>query len=110
VRYEAGSKLAGVIYIHRISDKRFAGISAPNFKISRELCGDTSLKNVVLVTNMCGGRGSQDVGEAHERELTANFFKPVLDKGAQLTHHRYIPKSAHDIQRIMENQPAPPRA
>ena len=71
----------------------------------RELCGDTTLKNVVLVTNMWG-EVSQDVGEARERELTTNFFKPVLDKGAQLARHRNTPESAHDIVRsIMKNQP-----
>jgi len=71
----------------------------------RELCGDTSLKNVVLVTNMWG-EVSQDVGEARERELTTNFFKPVLDKGAQLARHHHTTESAHDIIRsIMKNQP-----
>ena len=71
----------------------------------RDLCGDTSLKNVSLVTNMWG-EVSQDVGEARERELTTNFFKPVLDKGAQLARHHYTTESAHDIIRyIMKNQP-----
>jgi chromosome segregation ATPase len=105
VRYEKGSKLTGVIYMHRISDTRFTGISGRNFKMFRELCGDTSLKNVILITNMWG-EVSQDVGEARERELTTNFFKPVLDKGAQLARHHNTTKSAYDIIRsIMRNQP-----
>ena len=71
----------------------------------RELCGDSSLKNVVLVTNMWGDV-EQDVGESREKELTTNFFKPVLDKGAQLTRHLNTIQSAHDIvRRIMKNQP-----
>ena len=76
----------------------------------RELCGDTTLKNVVLVTNMWG-QVSQDVGEARERELTTIYLKPALDKGAQLARHHYTPQSTHDIiRRIIENQPIPPRA
>ena len=76
----------------------------------RELCGDTTLKNVVLVTNMWG-EVTQDVGEARERELTTNFFRPVLNKGAQIARHHYNPQSAHDIiRRIMKNQPFRPRA
>jgi len=71
----------------------------------RELCGDSSLKNVILVTNMWG-EVSKDVGEAREKELITNFFKPVLDKGAQLDRHRNTAQSAHDIiRRIMRNRP-----
>ena len=71
----------------------------------RELCGDTTLRNVILVTNMWG-EVTQDVGEARERELTTNFFKPVLDKGAQLARHHNTTESAHYIIRsIMRNQP-----
>ena len=104
-RYEKGSKLAGVIYIHRISDKRFTGITGRNFKMFRELCGDTTLKNVILVTNMWG-EVSRDIGEAREDELTSDFFKPVLDKGAQMARHHNTAQSAHDIiRRIMKNRP-----
>ena len=104
-RYEADLKLAGIVYIHRISDKRFTGNSRRNFQMFRELCGDTSLKNVVLVTNMWG-EVSQDVGEARELELITDFFKTVLDKGAQLARHHNTVKSAHDIIRsIMKNRP-----
>jgi chromosome segregation ATPase len=104
-RYEKGSKLAGVIYVHRISDNRFTGITGRNFKMFRELCGDTTLRNVVLVTNMWG-EVSRDVGEARENELSNNFFKPVLDKGAQMVRHHNTAQSAHDvIRRIMKNRP-----
>ncbi|KAF9653408.1 P-loop containing nucleoside triphosphate hydrolase protein [Thelephora ganbajun] len=103
--YEKGSKLAGVIYVHRISDKRFTGIAGRNFKMFRELCGDTTLKNVVLVTNMWG-EVSRKVGESREDELSGNFFKPVLDKGAQMVRHHNTAQSAHDIIRmIMKNRP-----
>ena len=94
-----------MIYIHRISDKRFTGISGRNFKMFRELCGDSTLKNVILVTNMWG-EVTREVGESRERELTTNFFKPVLDKGAQLARHHNTTQSAHDIIRcIMKNRP-----
>ena len=47
------------------------------------------------------------MGEDREGELTTKFFKPVLDKGAQLVRHYNTPQSAHDIiRRIMRNQPA----
>ena len=71
----------------------------------RELCGDTTLRNVLLVTNMWG-EVSRDVGESRENELASNFFKPVLDKGAQMVRHYNTVQSAHDIiRRIMANRP-----
>ncbi|KAF9647084.1 hypothetical protein BDM02DRAFT_3065838, partial [Thelephora ganbajun] len=105
ITYKAGSKLAGVIYIHRISDLRFTGITGRNFRMFRELCGDSTLKNVILVTNMWG-MVTKAAGEARERGLTTKFFKPVLDEGAQLVRHHNTVESAHDIiRRILKNHP-----
>ena len=86
--------LAGVIYVHRISDRRFTGIAGWNFKMLRELCGDMALKNVVLVTNMWSAV-TREVGEAREKELSATFFKPILEKDAQMVRHFSTPESAH---------------
>ena len=106
-RYEKGSKLSGVIYIHRISDIRFTGISGRNFQMFRELCGETTLKSVVLVTNMWT-RDPRDINEAREIELSGKFFKPVLDKGAQLIRHHDTAQSAHDIiRKIFSNHKLP---
>ena len=104
-RYEEGSTLAGVIYVHRISDNRFGGITGRNFNMFRKLCGESTLKNVVLVTNMWK-RGSQDTNTAREKELSDKFFKPTLNKGAQMIRHHNTTESAHDIiRRIMKNHP-----
>jgi hypothetical protein len=68
--YENGKKLAGVIYIHRISDIRMSGISTRNFNMFRQLCGDSTLKNVVMLTNMWGDV-TREVGEAREADLAS---------------------------------------
>ena len=105
-RYENGSKLSGIIYIHRISDERFTGVSVRNFRMFRQLCGDSTLKNVILVTNMWG-KVKQGVGEARERELVDTYFKAALDKGAQLVRHHDTTQSSHDIiRRIIKNDPS----
>ena len=104
-RYEEGSTLAGVIYIHRISDNRFSGITARNFNLFRKLCGESTLKNVILVTNMWEV-DPQDINEARERELSSKFFKLTLDKGAQMVRHHDTTESAHEIiRRIVDNRP-----
>jgi hypothetical protein len=108
-RYKDGAKLAGIIYVHRISDERFTGISVRNFKMFRQLCGESTLKNVILVTNMWG-KVEQGVGEAREQELGGVYFKPALDGGAQLVRHHNTTQSSHDIiRRIMMNDPTPLR-
>ena len=104
-RYEKGSRLSGVIYIHRISGGQFGGISGRNFDAFCKLCGDAALKNVVLVTNMWEGV-PPDVGEAREYELFSKHFKPALHKGARMVQHRNTVQSAHDIiQMIVANTP-----
>ncbi|KAI5989615.1 P-loop containing nucleoside triphosphate hydrolase protein [Pisolithus orientalis] len=105
--YEHGAKLAGVIYMHRISDFRMGGTSKRNFRIFRELCGDNTLKNVIIVTNMWGNV-DQKLGEAREKELTTNdkFFKPVLEKGARMMRHHGTQASAHTILRYLVNSQA----
>lgn len=67
----------------------------------RELCGDTTLKNVVITTNMWENLPSRDIGEAREYELRNKelFFKPVLDKGAMLLRHNHTSESAHNVLR-----------
>ncbi|KAF9563217.1 hypothetical protein CPC08DRAFT_335459 [Agrocybe pediades] len=107
--YESGKKLAGVIYLHRISDFRMSGIATRNFKLFRELCGESTLKNVVILTNMWG-EVSLEVGEARENELKTQdlFFKPVLEKGAQILRHDNTRETAHNILRhLTENLPMP---
>ena len=104
-RYEQGCTFAGVIYVHRISDYRFGGITGRNFNMFHKLCGGSTLKNVVLITNMWN-KAHQDINEACEKELSGDFFKPALDEGAQMVRHHNTTESAHDIiRKIMKNQP-----
>ncbi|TFY83408.1 hypothetical protein EWM64_g597 [Hericium alpestre] len=105
--YEKGMKLAGVIYMHRIMDVRVGGISKRNFSMFRELCGDSTLRNVAIVTTFWSEVTPQ-LGEAREAELRGKdiFFKPVLDKSARMLRHSNTIDSAHDILRqLIGNRP-----
>ena len=70
----------------------------------RQLCGKSTLENVIIVTSMWDDV-LWGVGEARESELTTNFFKLALDKGAQLVRYRIATQSsAHDIiRRVTRN-------
>lgn len=77
----------------------------------RKLCGEDTLQNVVIVTNMWGEVDPR-VGEAREAELMREdiFFKPVLEKGARMARHQNTAPSAKDIIRlVLDNHPLPLR-
>ena len=108
-RYERGDRLAGVLYFHRISDPRMGGTQMRNFRMFRNLCGESALRNVVIVTNMWVGV-EPELGNAREAELMREdiFFKPVLDKGAGMARHENTVASAETIVRlIVGNHPLP---
>ncbi|KAI0789967.1 P-loop containing nucleoside triphosphate hydrolase protein [Abortiporus biennis] len=105
--FQNGYKLSGLIYLYRISDIRAGGISRKNFSMFRKLCGDTTLKNVIIVTTMWS-EVSLEVGVTREEELKSDdlLFKPVLEKGAQLMRHDGSLESAQRIvQKIVGNHP-----
>ena len=75
----------------------------------RKLCGDDTLRNVIIVTNMWGEVNPQ-LGETREAELIREemFFKPVLDKGAQMARHENtVPSAERIIRLILNNDPLP---
>ena len=104
-RYSVGAKLAGVIYVHRISDEKFGGLAVKNFRMFRELCGEKTLKNVILMTNMWG-RVSPRQEADREQQLKDKYFKAAVEKGAQMCRHTNTPESARTVVRkILKNQP-----
>ena len=87
------------------------GVSTRNFKVFRKLCGENTLRNVVIVTNMWG-EVDRSVGESREAELRGgdDFFKPALERGAQMARHENTALSAQGIIRlILHNHPLPLR-
>lgn len=86
-----------------------SGVSTRNFKMFRHLCGESALKNVVIVTNMWG-EVSKEVGEAREDELATDelFFKPVLANGARMLRHDNTFESITKIiGSVIQNHPLP---
>ncbi|KAJ3559128.1 hypothetical protein NM688_g527 [Phlebia brevispora] len=105
--YKSGHKLSGVIYMHRISDFRVGGIAKRNFSMFRKLCGDETLRNVAIVTNMWG-EVTPERGAAREHELRTDdaLFKPVVDLGAEMLRHDNTLRSAHAIlMHLTNNRP-----
>ncbi|KAH9931008.1 P-loop containing nucleoside triphosphate hydrolase protein, partial [Fomitopsis serialis] len=96
--YEEDIKLTGVIYMHRISDRRVGGIARENFRLFRKICGPEAMKNVFIVTTMWEDV-SEEVGQAREQELVSKpiFFQPVIAQGARIVRHQKTAQSAQSI-------------
>lgn len=75
---------------------RFTGTAARSFKALLAMCGERALQNVAIVTNKWGNV-TPEVGNARERELASDFYKPALDRGAMLRRHDDTIDSAHSI-------------
>ncbi|RXW21011.1 hypothetical protein EST38_g4825 [Candolleomyces aberdarensis] len=109
-QYRQKQTLHGIIYVHRISDIRVGGLAKMNFRIFQKLCGDNSLKNVVIMTNMWG-KVSREEGLAKAAEIASmdDFFKPAIDRGAvMIPNDPNTAATAHEIMRhILKNRPLP---
>jgi hypothetical protein len=80
-----GTRLNGVIYLHRISDPRMGGTALRNNRMFRKLVGADALKNVILATTFWEGIPPQ-VGAQREKELCSNpdFWGGMLERGAKM--------------------------
>jgi hypothetical protein len=82
IRYSKQVKLSGIIYLHRITSNQMAGSPYKNLLTFGELCGDTAMTQVRLVTTMWG-EVETEVGEGRERELREKYWKRFIEKGSE---------------------------
>ncbi|KAG9083964.1 hypothetical protein FRC06_004297, partial [Ceratobasidium sp. 370] len=50
--FHQGQLVTGIIYMHRITDTRLSGSGRRSLRTFRQLCGESSLQNVLLLTSM----------------------------------------------------------
>jgi len=98
--YENDIKLAGIIYLHRITDNRMAGTPHRNLRMFGELCGDQAVKKVVLATTMWD-KVQQDTGDRREKELFQNYWNKMITYGASTARFSNTAKSAWEIVNII---------
>lgn len=81
-------KLNGIIYLHRITDRRMQGSAKRNLMMFKKLCGKDALKNIVLATTMWEQIDAAS-GDSREAELvnTPDFWGWMRDQGSQVIRH-----------------------
>ncbi|KAF2436656.1 hypothetical protein EJ08DRAFT_578327 [Tothia fuscella] len=95
-QYQLGVNLKGIIYIHRITDKRYSASALKNLEMVKKICGDAALKNVLLVTSRWA-EIPEDVGLNHERELKENFWAYMIARGSNMCRFRSDRNSALSV-------------
>jgi len=94
--YDDNRKLNGIIYLHRITDARFGGLSNRNLQILAGLCGTQNFKNVIVLTTFWD-RIDEEVGAMRESQLKSRFFKALVDGGACFMRHNRTMEIARDV-------------
>ncbi|KAG6833274.1 hypothetical protein H0H87_009449 [Tephrocybe sp. NHM501043] len=81
--YSANMTLAGVIYLHEISQTRMLGTARKNLDMFNKLIGKDATKNVILATTKWGEIPAE-VGDRREEQLRERHWKWMVDLGAKL--------------------------
>ncbi|KAF9443385.1 hypothetical protein P691DRAFT_679634 [Macrolepiota fuliginosa MF-IS2] len=98
--YKGGIKLAGLIYLYRITDQRMIGSSLNNLNMFGRLCGDIAMKQVTLVSTMWENI-KPEIGVGREAELKEKYWRPFIDKGSGIA--RLETKNSVEAWKIVEN-------
>ena len=80
-RYKRRVKLAGVLYLHRISDGRITGTVNRNLRMLGKLIGVDAARKLIFVTTMWDDKKVANRAEANERELRNVFFQTHVGLG-----------------------------
>ncbi|KAI1804476.1 P-loop containing nucleoside triphosphate hydrolase protein [Daldinia bambusicola] len=95
-QYALGFQLKGIIYVHRITDNRYAGSAVKTFEIFRRICGDEAMKNVVLITSRWN-EVDEPTGASRERQLREKFWAYMLGRGSCMNRFHGDRDSARTI-------------
>ena len=101
-------KVAGVIYLHEISQSRMHGTSRKNLAMFSRLCGDSALDKVVLATTKWN-KVVEKEGTKRELDLRCIFWKKMISRGSTVFRFTGTHESAWDIvNHILQPRSLPP--
>ncbi|KAK0706213.1 P-loop containing nucleoside triphosphate hydrolase protein [Lasiosphaeria miniovina] len=98
--YAQKLKLAGIIYLHRITDNRMGGSALRNLNMFEALCGKVDMSHVVLATTMWDTLQDDEShrrGATTEMDLRTNYWADMLEFGSHTFRHDNTRESALKI-------------
>ncbi|KAJ7587369.1 P-loop containing nucleoside triphosphate hydrolase protein [Mycena floridula] len=101
--YSDGMKLAGVVYLHDISQTRMLGSTRKNFEMFRKLCGLKASPHIVLTTTKWN-RVGEDEGKRRETQLVEKFWNGIIEQKAKTCRFTLTQDSAlHVIKQVIHS-------
>ena len=113
LRYPTGTKLAGVVLVQLLGtyDNADSGSAlCQSIEALKELCGDTTLKNVIIMTHHWN-----IVKPEVERRLNSDlspggWFHPAIEQGAQVYHYNeFMDCDLGALRIILQDRPVAPK-
>lgn len=104
--------VVGVIYMHRITDRRVTGSSRLNLDMLRAMCGPHYAPSIVLVTTMWDTISAEDLVGMRNREKELNnssiFWGDLITAGATSMEYKGTRKWAQEIiDQVLANDGCP---
>ncbi|KAH7918864.1 hypothetical protein BV22DRAFT_1075873 [Leucogyrophana mollusca] len=93
--YSDKVKLAGIIYLHEITQPRMKGTARRNFDVFDKLCGVKAAQNVILGTTK-RANVKPDVAAGREQQLR-DFWKDMIQQGSLMAQFDGTSESAWKI-------------
>lgn len=81
--FRSGTRLNGLIYLHRIIDPKMQGSALNNMRMFRKLCGPECFQNIILATTFWEDVPA-DLGAKREQQLKDNdeFWGKMVKRGS----------------------------
>lgn len=96
--------LAGIVYLHDISQTRITGTTLKNLEMFTKLCGKDALANVVFGTTKWSDI-IQEVGQRREKQLGGTFCNNMIQHGSVMLRVGNDSSSARNIlDRILQHR------
>lgn len=98
-RYQAGVKLSGILFLHRITDNRITNTVMRNLDMFQNLCGPDALSSIILVTTNWDQLRAMNIHEGirNEEQLRNDYWRPLLDNGSNMLRFENTCSSAWNI-------------
>jgi len=83
--------LAGILYVHDITHKRFDHAANLNLRMLETLCGEQFYKNVTIITTMWGDMAplATKAAERRQEQFKRDPWKKLIEGGTRVFAHRH---------------------
>jgi|ERR1700722_7251582 len=76
-------QVAGILYLHRISDNRITAPSESTMAAFKRFCGKDVSSRIILMTTMWD-KTIPTIGESRENEIKTNYWNYMLSSGSRV--------------------------